>query len=79
VDTQPNLEHYQKLNLPFPVLLDRYNVLAPRYGFNNILPLTILISPPGRVIDIWEGYKEEISEGIQVKLKEVISESTKDQ
>lgn len=48
----------QDLNLPFPVVSDRFQVLARRYHVGT-LPLAVVVEPTGRVSHVQEGYTAE--------------------
>jgi alkyl hydroperoxide reductase subunit AhpC len=54
-----------ELALPYPVLADRYNILARRYHADT-LPHVVLIDPAGKVGWVHSGYDEG---GIQELLK----------
>ena len=77
IDKELNREKYKKMALPFPVLSDRFIMLAPRYGFTKMLPMTVLISPDGRVVKIWEGYNEEIAKEMKSGLAKIIENFSK--
>ncbi len=74
IDQEIKPDKYRSMDLPFPVLLDRYRLLAARYGFNSVLPLTILIYPNGRVANIWEGYKDETAEELKAGINKLLAD-----
>jgi len=57
-----------KLALPFPVLSDRFGVLARRYHADQ-LPKTVIISPEGKVQWISTGFKKGALQALRAQLK----------
>ena len=48
-----------KKNIPFPVIKDSLNILAKRYGVENV-PVTFVINKKGRIIGHFDSYDEKV-------------------
>jgi len=56
--------YFQSRPTPLQILIDRYQVMAGKYGVEN-LPTVILISPEGKIVYRLEGKSETMIEDIE--------------
>jgi thiol-disulfide isomerase/thioredoxin len=72
---QANLDKVKEIitnaKVTFPVLVDRFNVVARNYGATQ-LPKMFIIDGTGKVILINAGYSEEIFKRIEDQIKELL-------
>jgi peroxiredoxin len=73
IDTEPDgIEEMKKLTvdtlaLPYPVLSDRFGVLARRYQADQ-LPKTVVVAPDGKVTYIATGFKKDALQKLKTHL-----------
>jgi thioredoxin-related protein len=63
----------QKKNQLLPEQQKLNNQLADKYNKTGIFPLTILISPEGKIIKKWEGKPKEDVEGFVQEIKDTFN------
>lgn len=61
----------EKERVGFPVLRDRFGIVARRYGLRH-LPTVYVIDGDGKVTSVREGYSDDISEVLEAEVKELL-------
>lgn len=64
----------EELDLPFPVLSDRFTILARRYGADE-LPFLVLIDRGGTIRWLHRGFTEDAITRLQAELKALLAEA----
>jgi len=66
-------EFVKKHDIVLPVLLDRYGIVAKKYGVET-LPCLFVVDKAGRIVFILRGYDENIGEVLKKQLRHVITQ-----
>ena len=63
-----------ELALPFPALADKYNIVARRYGAEE-LPFLTLIDSAGRIRWFQSGFREGSMKALETEIEKVLDEA----
>jgi peroxiredoxin len=58
----------QKMNIPFPIVLDEDSQVAEKYGLVGI-PMSLLIDPSGRILGEYHSYTRQLETDVEKALK----------